>query len=1218
MDGFTVGISVHFIGWGKLRPLFMRTLKALLAVTLSTLMTVESAQAIPYGAPTASPTFSLSIPSSLGYISETHATQSISGGRPDVILIQNLHVNRSVQFAISGILKRLKAQGLMPDHIAMEGATGPVDIAFMQRYPDPVIRKAAADYLVQQGEMPGAIHFAVSEGEGGLFGIETDEYYQANLEMFRRSYQGRAELRQELEKIQAVLPKLEKDPATRQNAAILQKDIDAVSQLINNQVIPDELPATLNRAATAVEHLKLVLPQGTSATLIEPLSASVNFYALALLRNEELFKNTLAVRELGHQKTTIVVTGGFHTQALAQACKRHGLSYAVITPIVSRLDKVDENLYVERLLDHHLTPAQIETGLDWASMGVMAGPSPLGTLEPPDDYVANPAGGAFPAATIAARNESVDSLRTPIGRREAIKLIGLGVACVGVGACSSSSPGVAPSPTPTPGFNIVANGPTGTTATPPSAFAAYTDGLTVPAGVTLEVVFPTNSNGISPYATTNIFWRILPQADYPIAGTNDIGVRFIPVSIPQNGVITLVVNPTEFTGLSPNNFPVEGQVGILSGGEAFGVSLNQPPTATNLDVTYSLIEESRETVNESAKDGSIKTLTTKIRIKLVPKQTPPKNQVPEKPAAPLVKPLAARPTAEVQSKETAPAAKQSLRSSAGFSLVSTLITLSILGLAALASPPLLHAATFTPPAPYTADLMGSLLAPFLKLSPSELFLLVAVFAYLVSALISWDKSEMPVVATIILFVLALEHFDPSGAHLIGGASFIALAAYRFLLGGPHPGRPLGGSGSLRSWVIAALTAGLASHAISLQASGGVPLQAENPLDNLRAPSSGHTLVINPPTAQASAAGPGQADAQPGQAKSAIQLAAEAAAQAPSALTGIVQPKSALQMAAEAAKAGGSALTSAQAARGQRSETAPAGTQPIQTRGDAVEAGALLKSIYRWAKIPGSVSVDIAKKDPKVKEFFDNFEVETDLSGYPTKVTYKGTQIFSVTPVPVGADAYVKKDEGYGIYLGPGVNTLTLDVPGNRFIFRGTVNPTLGDRPVPFGLSPGTRPLDFSVTVITQPRQGAEVRPEIIQMVSDPPGLPVKTILGLVTLMALVLAVLPAGAAIMPGHAIATATGHVTPFLGFGSAGSTALNTTIVTVNAVMNYIQGLAAQSAMFTHLHTLLPNIHFNPLAFEASIFAVVAYPSMSYMVRDRLKNMTSWLMSTAVARAA
>src|SRR5207244_3898327 len=107
--------------------------------------------AIPFGSTAQSSPFQISLPRSLGYVSETWAPSSAEApaGKPDVILIQNLHVNRSVQFAISGILKRLKAQGLLPETLAVEGATGPVDIASMQQA-DPQFRKAAATYLVEQ------------------------------------------------------------------------------------------------------------------------------------------------------------------------------------------------------------------------------------------------------------------------------------------------------------------------------------------------------------------------------------------------------------------------------------------------------------------------------------------------------------------------------------------------------------------------------------------------------------------------------------------------------------------------------------------------------------------------------------------------------------------------------------------------------------------------------------------------------------------------------------------------------------------------------------------------------------------------------------------------------------------------------------------------------------------------------------------------------------
>lgn len=64
----------------------------------------------------------------------------------------------------------------------------------------------------------------------------------------------------------------------------------------------------------------------------------------------------------------MLITGGFHTKGLTEECKAKGLSYVVITPNVRVHGAVDERLYTERLLDHHLTPEQVAQGLDWAEM----------------------------------------------------------------------------------------------------------------------------------------------------------------------------------------------------------------------------------------------------------------------------------------------------------------------------------------------------------------------------------------------------------------------------------------------------------------------------------------------------------------------------------------------------------------------------------------------------------------------------------------------------------------------------------------------------------------------------------------------------------------------------------------------------------------------------------------------------------------------------------
>jgi hypothetical protein len=234
-----------------------------LAIFLSIVLAAETvpAELLPLQA---SNPFSITIPAKLGYITYYYSVKSSQSGnrgpiysnfrdKPDIILIQNLHVNRSVQFAISGILKRLGRQGLLPRQIAVEGAAGPMDIASMQAYPDAKTRRLAADYLVRQGEMPGPMHFAVTEGKIQLYGVETDEVYRANLQVFRRSYYQRRQLMAELMKLEDWLPTLKKDPQLKEKAELLQRDVDAVSQLVHLQVIPDQLPQTLHQTAESIE-----------------------------------------------------------------------------------------------------------------------------------------------------------------------------------------------------------------------------------------------------------------------------------------------------------------------------------------------------------------------------------------------------------------------------------------------------------------------------------------------------------------------------------------------------------------------------------------------------------------------------------------------------------------------------------------------------------------------------------------------------------------------------------------------------------------------------------------------------------------------------------------------------------------------------------------------------------------------------------------------------
>jgi hypothetical protein len=348
--------------------------KTLIAGFLSFLMMVDTVPADAFPDIQAPP-FGISLPAQLGQVTDAwSAVPDRRSSKPDYILIQNLHCNRSVQLAISKILNRLKSAGNLPERIAVEGLVGPYDVTSMQQVPDWKARLKAADYLVSQGEMNGTMHFVVSQGKGGLYGIETADLYDSTIETYRRSYAARSRLGDELATLEAALARLKAGPDGAPNAAILTEDVQAIRKLIDQRLTPEEVHRTVTQAVYAVDHLKSVLPKDSATKLLDPVSAAVDFYALALLRDNALFEHSLELRKMDHQATTVLVAGGFHTPGLTQRLKAQGLSYVVISPSVRRYTAIDEHLYVERMLGHHITVEEASEGKDCASMNMVEPP----------------------------------------------------------------------------------------------------------------------------------------------------------------------------------------------------------------------------------------------------------------------------------------------------------------------------------------------------------------------------------------------------------------------------------------------------------------------------------------------------------------------------------------------------------------------------------------------------------------------------------------------------------------------------------------------------------------------------------------------------------------------------------------------------------------------------------------------------------------------------
>ena len=92
-----------------------------------------------------------------------------------------------------------------------------------------------------------------------------------------------------------------------------------------------------------------------------------NFYYYASKRNEILAQNTLSGMEKEGQAVGVLVTGGFHTDGIGDYFKENRIVYAVICPVIDKLED-DDQRYIdalkgkktpfERMMENENTPAR--------------------------------------------------------------------------------------------------------------------------------------------------------------------------------------------------------------------------------------------------------------------------------------------------------------------------------------------------------------------------------------------------------------------------------------------------------------------------------------------------------------------------------------------------------------------------------------------------------------------------------------------------------------------------------------------------------------------------------------------------------------------------------------------------------------------------------------------------------------------------------------------
>jgi hypothetical protein len=322
------------------------------AVALSFSLLAQATQAASLQQNTSMP-FKMRVSYDLAVISKIHTPEAQS--QPDFIIIESAPSNPAAQQTISAILKQLQTQHVLPERIAVESDLKQIDMADRQRLRDPNARKRAADYYISLGELTGAMHYVMTEGQGQLYEAETRELFDTSVEMFRRSFKARTQLARSLAKLDAALGMLRTDPGAPVQTTILAQDVQALHRLLKMKLTSDEIHHVMDQAIYAVDHLEQVLTGDLNARLLQPVSAAVNFYVLALLRDEGLFQRSLQLREEDEQNTTIVVASEFHTLGMTQRLKKAGYSYVVITPRAKQASDEEERRYVQRILGHPMT-----------------------------------------------------------------------------------------------------------------------------------------------------------------------------------------------------------------------------------------------------------------------------------------------------------------------------------------------------------------------------------------------------------------------------------------------------------------------------------------------------------------------------------------------------------------------------------------------------------------------------------------------------------------------------------------------------------------------------------------------------------------------------------------------------------------------------------------------------------------------------------------------
>jgi len=228
---------------------------------------------------------------------------------PRYILIQDLHEHPESQSAIAAIaLYGRRAWNVRT--LFIEGAQGPVTPA-----PEPAEHTGAERAVLMDREK-----------NLSLFGMENWDIYRENLAAYDRTRRLQSAALEELHTIRLLGRTLDVAPDTHRWSQIekmvrLELKPDDYAQMISGPLAPLASPA-----------------------LAEALESAAMFYRLADQRSAIFLENARIVAGEGPR---ILVVGGFHTPAMAEALRKQKESFVVLTPRITRSG--DESRYARRM-----------------------------------------------------------------------------------------------------------------------------------------------------------------------------------------------------------------------------------------------------------------------------------------------------------------------------------------------------------------------------------------------------------------------------------------------------------------------------------------------------------------------------------------------------------------------------------------------------------------------------------------------------------------------------------------------------------------------------------------------------------------------------------------------------------------------------------------------------------------------------------------------------